>query len=158
MPVPPGGRYHQTNGIVLPLDRSGGYYLFLVCNSSQVLYESSYANSTSMPVPLTFNLVLPAPSTNPVITNFVLLTWDCPTNQPGTNLFYRVRHTTNLTLPLAEWPVWTNVTDTNLGALIQVEPGHHFFSVTVSNAPDGGEEGGSPEVPLESKISLQTGE
>lgn len=42
-------------------------------------------------------------------------------------------HSTDLTVPLTNWPVYTTIPGTNRLFTITIEPGVHFFTMTASN-------------------------
>jgi len=63
----------------------------------------------------------------------VTLVWDYPTNEMTTNLWFNLYHSTNITVPLANWPLMTNIVGTTNLVKIQVVPGEHYFYVTASN-------------------------
>jgi hypothetical protein len=63
----------------------------------------------------------------------VTLAWDYPADQLGTNLSFNIYHTTNITLPMADWEIVTNVVGTSLSASLLLQSGAHFFAVTASN-------------------------
>lgn len=66
-------------------------------------------------------------------TPHALLIWDYPTNQLATNLWFNFYETTNLSTPLAEWNLLTNVVGTNLSVGVSISPGQHFIVGTASN-------------------------
>lgn|SRR3990167_7444759 len=63
----------------------------------------------------------------------VILAWDYPTNELGTNLTFRLYGSSNITTPLTNWTVLTNVVGTNLSVTVQIQPGVYFFALTASN-------------------------
>jgi len=67
-------------------------------------------------------------------TPTVTLSWDYPADQLGTNLTFKVYHTTDISLPMENWTVMTNVVGTNLSTKIPMGPGAHFFALTASNS------------------------
>lgn len=67
-------------------------------------------------------------------TPTVTLSWDYPADQLGTNLTFKVYHSTDITEPMENWTVLTNVPGTNLSTKIPLGPGAHFFALTASNA------------------------
>lgn len=64
----------------------------------------------------------------------VKLEWDYPPEQLSTNLSFNIYHTTNISVPITEWKVLTNVVGTNLSVTLPKENGAHFFALTASNA------------------------
>lgn len=65
--------------------------------------------------------------------NSVTLAWDYPTNELSTNLLFKVYSHTNITVPLTNWTVLTNVVGTNLNVAIPMNAQQRFFYVTASN-------------------------
>lgn len=63
----------------------------------------------------------------------ITLEWNYPTNLLCTNLWFNIYGTTNLDLPVEQWPFITNVVGTNLFANLSVVPGANFFVMTASN-------------------------
>jgi hypothetical protein len=86
------------------------------------------------------------PITNPPSAGVIQLQWNW-SYPPGafiSNQTFVVRHSTNLALPLMQWPVFTNITaGANLSLLVTTQPGQHYFALTAldlsngSNSPDG---------------------
>lgn len=81
------------------------------------------------------------------INGHVLLSWNCPTNQITPDLSFRIYGITNLTAPLSQWSLITNVAVTNLpvplvdtngnatnfNVLLNIQPQQYFFVATASN-------------------------
>lgn len=61
----------------------------------------------------------------------ISLAWDYPESEK-TNVVFRVYSSTNITIPLNQWTVITNVTGTNFVRL-KVVPGVNYFTMTASN-------------------------
>ena len=61
------------------------------------------------------------------------LAWSYDTNELSTNLTFNFYETTNVALPMSQWPMLTNVAGTNLTVDIDIVPGAHFFVMTASN-------------------------
>lgn len=61
----------------------------------------------------------------------ISLSWDYPESE-RTNVVFRVYSSTNVTIPLSQWKVMTNVTATNFVRL-KVVPGVNYFTMTASN-------------------------
>jgi hypothetical protein len=64
----------------------------------------------------------------------VTLRWDYPTNALSTNLVFNVRHSTDSAIPVANWPVLTNVAGTRTSVTVPLAPGHQFFVVSAERA------------------------
>lgn len=69
----------------------------------------------------------------PAPDGHVVLSWDYDTNQLSTNLWFNFYETTNISTPLANWNVLTNVVGTNLSVEVVITPGQHFIVATSSN-------------------------
>ena len=63
----------------------------------------------------------------------VTLAWDYPSAELNTNLTFKLYHSTNPTLPLAQWMPFTNIAGTNLSVALSINVGVHFFFLTASN-------------------------
>lgn len=63
----------------------------------------------------------------------VTLAWDYPAAELGPDLVFIIRHNKDVTTPLDQWAVLTNVAGTNLSVSIQLEPGLRYFTATASN-------------------------
>jgi hypothetical protein len=63
----------------------------------------------------------------------VMLSWDYPSDQLGTNITFKIYHATDINLPMTSWTVVTNVVGTNLSTKIPMGPGAHFFAMTASS-------------------------
>jgi hypothetical protein len=63
-PIPSGGSYSQTSRLQLPVVQSGMYYLFVLVNGNNPLFESDF-NNNLLSIPLTFTILPPdlAPTT-----------------------------------------------------------------------------------------------
>ena len=64
----------------------------------------------------------------------VTVSWDYPAEQLGTDLTFKIYHTTDLSVPVTNWTVVANVMGTNLSTKLPLVPGAHFYTVTASNA------------------------
>lgn len=63
----------------------------------------------------------------------LLLEFDYPKPDLGTNIWFQVYHSTNVSLPLTNWTALTNVVGTGTVVRVRAEPGVNFFSMTASN-------------------------
>jgi len=63
----------------------------------------------------------------------VNLVWDYPTNELSPDLVFRLFHSTNITVPMTNWVVLTNVPGTSTSVSVVITPGIHFFVMTASN-------------------------
>ena len=63
----------------------------------------------------------------------VTLVWDYPSAELNTNLTFKLYHSINPTLPLAQWTPFTNIAGTNLSVALSIDVGVHFFFLTASN-------------------------
>ena len=63
----------------------------------------------------------------------ITLAWNYPANQLSTGLVFRVYSSLDITTPLQNWTVLTNVVGTNLFVTLSVQPGARYFSLTASN-------------------------
>jgi len=86
---------------------------------------------------LTCLVAIAGPGT--VKTN-VTLTADYDTNAASADLSFNLYSTTNITLPIAQWPVVTNVlypacmtNGTNVQIVLPISSGPHFYALTASN-------------------------
>lgn len=61
----------------------------------------------------------------------IRLDWDYPPNEITTDIVFRVYSSTNITIPITNWMVLTNVTTNE--AHLTISPGRTFFYVTASN-------------------------
>ena len=61
------------------------------------------------------------------------LVWDPPSDGYSTNSSYQVYHSTNITTPLTNWALLTNLIATSSTVKVQVIPGPHLFAITHSN-------------------------
>lgn len=61
------------------------------------------------------------------------LVWTYDTNELSTNLIFCVYGTTNISIPVEQWPMVTNVVGTNLSVALDIIPGPNFFVMTTSN-------------------------
>lgn len=69
----------------------------------------------------------------PPPTGNIRLSWDYDPSLLGTNLWFNIYETTNLTTPLSQWNLLTNVPGTNLSVDLTVGIGAHFIVGTSSN-------------------------
>lgn len=95
-------------------------------------WRPSYFNAALalLVIPL---LLLAAGSSVPTGPTPITLAWNYPTNELSTNLTFRLYHSTNITVPLTNWTVITNIAGTNTSVSLPVLPGAHFFALTASN-------------------------
>jgi hypothetical protein len=85
-------------------------------------------------LPLIFLFTLAAIGAPPgVMRTNLTLRWDYPANELSTNLTFKIYSTTNLSLPVTNWPVFVTVVGTNLSHPVPVEDFKRFFSMTASN-------------------------
>lgn len=56
-----------------------------------------------------------------------------PANELSTNLFFKFYSTTNLALPVTQWPVYALVPATNLIITLPIDANQRLFVVTASN-------------------------
>jgi len=63
----------------------------------------------------------------------VKISWDYDPNELSTNLFFILYETTNITTPLTNWTVLTNMVGTNTYGQFDVVPGEHYFVAQASN-------------------------
>lgn len=63
----------------------------------------------------------------------VTLVWDYPATELNTNLTFKLYSSTNITVPLTNWPVATNVPGTITNVTLPIQPGMTFYFVTASN-------------------------
>lgn len=89
-----------------------------------------------------------APPADPTPIGTVHLGWDYPVDQLSADLVFEIRHSVDLRLPVAQWPVLTNVVGTNLSIPFPMERGQHFFVITVSNSVSGTGFAGDVSSPL----------
>jgi hypothetical protein len=82
-----------------------------------------------------------SPNASPGI---IQLQWNWIYPPGASNQTFAVRHSTNLALPVMQWPVFTNIlAGANLSLLVTTQPGQHYFALTAldlsneSNSPDG---------------------
>ena len=83
----------------------------------------------------TFNVTV-LTNTSPVVPN-ICLAWNYPTNLLSTNLTFVIYHSTNMALPVAQWPVFTNIVGTNLSIVTAMNSGQDFFIITAQDSTDG---------------------
>jgi hypothetical protein len=81
-------------------------------------------------------ITLAAVAAQAVTLHPVTLAWTYPDTPPD---WFKLYHSTNLTLPLTNWAVIAQVPGTNSDGLvtslqISIEPGLHFFYLTASNS------------------------
>lgn len=93
------------------------FFKFVVCALACLSFIASVAIAAVVP---------PSPT--------VTLSWDYPSDQLGTNLTFKIYHSTDITVPMTSWTVLTNVVGTNLSAKIPMGSGAHFFALTASNS------------------------
>jgi len=86
---------------------------------------------------LTCLVAIAGPGT--VKTNVTLIA-DYDTNAVSADLSFNLYSTTNIALPVAQWPVVTNVlypacmvNGTNVQIILPIQPGPHFYALTASN-------------------------
>lgn len=63
----------------------------------------------------------------------VTLIWTYDTNLLSTNLCFLWYESTNITVPMNQWQLYTNVVGTNLSVQLDIVPGEHYFVGTASN-------------------------
>ena len=61
------------------------------------------------------------------------LHWSYPTNELGTNLWFKIYSTTNVGAPASTWPLYLTVVGTNTQAVFPINAEQRFFVVTASN-------------------------
>ncbi len=122
--VPAAGSYRQTNSVILPMNASGTYTLFVQVDANNAIYEATLADKVSAGASGIFTLSPP----KPVISSFSLSGKDLVVN--GANGFSGatcyVLMTTNMAKPLNQW---TRVATNILGAAGN-------FTITATNAVD----------------------
>lgn len=64
----------------------------------------------------------------------IRLQWDYPVEFQTTDLIFKLYHFTNLTLPLRQWPLLTNVPGDWRAVEVFTERPREFFVLTASNA------------------------
>ncbi len=68
------------------------------------------------------------------ITGNVRLEWDYPSNHLSTSLTFYIFGSTNMSIPMTNWPMLTNVVGTNTSVRFTVAPiGEWYFVATASN-------------------------
>lgn len=108
---------HKTRcGIQRLMNITARCFKFAGCIMAQILFSALSASA----------VVLPSPT--------VTLMWDYPAEELGTNLIFKIYHSTDPTLPAMAWPELTNVIGTNLSVSLPMESGAHFFTLTASNS------------------------
>lgn len=85
----------------------------------------------------------PPPPPNPP-PKTVTLTWDYPDVEPGT-ITFNVYATTDITVPVSQWTILTNVAETSCSIPMDLDA--CFFFVTASNVVTGLESSYEPEPP-----------
>ena len=63
----------------------------------------------------------------------VTLAWNYPTNQLSTNLTFKIYSSTNLTLPVTNWPLVQTVAGTNLSVTMPIDGQQRWYVMTSSN-------------------------
>lgn len=63
----------------------------------------------------------------------VTLSWDYPTNELSTDIVFKVWTSTDVTVPVTNWTLITNVVGTNTSVTFSVQPGVHFYALTASS-------------------------
>lgn len=77
-----------------------------------------------------FLLAITAGISFAALNSKVKLIWDYPADQI-TNVTFNLHYSTNISVPLTNWPTLTNVSTTNVD--LDTQPGAYFFYVTASN-------------------------
>lgn len=78
-------------------------------------------------------LALPAMGAPGVLRTNAMLRWTYPTNELSTNLTFYIYSHTNISVPLTNWPVLTNVVGTNLSVAFPINAQQRWFFMTASN-------------------------
>jgi len=68
-----------------------------------------------------------------VLFTNVTLAWDYPSNELSTNLVFKLYSTTNVALPMTNWPLVKTIVGTNLTTPFPMQPGMRLFVMTASN-------------------------
>jgi hypothetical protein len=122
--VPAAGSYRQTNSVILPMNASGTYTLFVQVDQNNAIYEATLADKISAGASGTFTLSPP----KPVISSFSLSGKDLVVNGANglSGATCYVLMTTNMAKPLNQW---TRVATNILGAAGN-------FTITDTNSVD----------------------
>lgn len=67
----------------------------------------------------------------------IRLIWNYPTNALSTNLTFAILHSSDLTVPITQWPVLTNVVGTNPSASVSMGSGQDFFIISAQDSTGG---------------------
>lgn len=68
-----------------------------------------------------------------VLRTNVPLTWTYPTNLLSTNLIFKVYSSTNVSVPVTNWPLTATVIGTNTNVVLPINAQQRFFVLTASN-------------------------
>jgi hypothetical protein len=69
----------------------------------------------------------------PAAVGLTTLSWNYPTSELNSNLLFKIRGTTNLSLAKTNWPIITNIVGTITNTTVQIPPGAYYFTMTASN-------------------------
>jgi len=69
----------------------------------------------------------------PAAVGLTTLSWNYPTAELNSNLLFKIRGTTNLSLAKTNWPIIANVVGTTTNTTVQISPGAYYFTMSVSN-------------------------
>jgi hypothetical protein len=92
------------------------------------------------------------------LRNSVTFAWSYPTNELSTNLTFKLYASPDVTVPLTNWAVLTNVVGTNLQVTVPLAATNLFFFLTASNYWGEGNPSGvvsTPAPPRNGSLQIQ---
>ena len=106
-----------------------------------------------------FRALCLAPCLHAATNEVVTLAWDYPSAEVTNIAAFKVYQSEDVSRPLREWPLLTNVSGA-LQVSFLLEPGRHFFFVTASNfwgESDPSNVASTPALPRSGVVSIRRG-